>query len=464
MLTYDCLAADTVYIHVDRSSGCGGYRLQSSIVSPEQANDAEPNNSIAEAASLAPNTQQEGHMGYFNTPIPVDGDDFYAFNPQDTGALTFRAITHNSLSSRLMLYNAAGGLITFTGFVTADTLEIAYNAPNSDTLYILLDRSSGCGGYTIEVDNGCPQPTNVTEQLIISIGVQIDWDDMPLATGGYNIGGRRAGTTEFLSGFGIPNSNFRRFPLQSCTEYEYRVESVCATRSSGYIPVKSFTTLCAPFCPALTGVGVSGITATSATVSWTGSIVNTASQIQYTPVGGSTQSEVVPMGQTFVNLTGLLPSTTYDYDLRQSCFDNGLSPFVSGSFTTATLREDGTLNSAILFPNPATDQFDGPGLAGSRSRRSGQRYGPSGPAVEPPGRYQQHRCLGLGPWPLCPSPGRRKNTIHDAFYHRALKAGPKARTLNACVCSLQARPSEGAAPIGAAPFFVPYGWRRNGAL
>jgi hypothetical protein len=360
-LSRDCMAAGNVYLHVDFLSGAGPYVLDANLVQPAEANDAEPNNSLSEAVPLASNTAQGGHLGYFNTPIPTDNGDYYVYAPQDTGLLNIRVILTNTLQGRLLVYNNAGSLQTSSGFVTADTINLAYHAPSGDTLRFQVSRNTGCGGYTIEVDNGCPQPTNVTEQLIISIGVQLDWDDMPLAVGGYNIGGRRAGIGNFLTGFGIPNSNFRRFPLQSCTEYEYRVESVCATRTSGYIPVQTFTTLCAPFCPALTGVNVSSITSNSATVSWANSIVNTGAQLQYTPLGGSTLTATAPMGQNFINLTGLMPGTTYDYDLRQSCFDSGVSPFVSGSFTTGTLREDGTL-STMLFPNPATDRLVVQGL------------------------------------------------------------------------------------------------------
>ncbi len=360
-LSYDCLAADTVYFAVQRASGCGGYTIAYDLVSPDQANDAEPNNSIAEAAPLASNTQQGGHLGYFNTPIPTDFNDYYAYNPQDTGLLHIQVISTNTLQNRLLIYNSAGLQIGSTGYVVADTINFFYNAPSGDTLYYRVERASGCGGYTIEVDNGCAQPTGITEDLIISIGAQLEWDDMPDAVGGYNIMGRRQGGANFQVGLGIPNSRYRAFPLQSCETYEYKVESVCATRTSGYTPLRPFTTLCSPFCPALTGVNVDMITSSSVRVRWANSVVNTGTQLQYTPVGGSTQTATAPGGQNFINLSGLMAGTTYDYMLRQSCYDGGISPFVSGSFSTATLREDGSF-SALLFPNPAMDRLSVQGL------------------------------------------------------------------------------------------------------
>lgn len=353
-LVYDCLLADTVYIQVNMNSGCGGYELWYEMLNPVQANDLEPNNVLADAKPLASNTQQGGHLGYLNSPTPVDAVDWYEYNPQSGGLLNFKAIFTNTLQARLLLYDAAGGLITFTGYVTADTLPLAYTAAGN-LVYISVERASGCGGYTIEVDNGCAQPTGLNEPLIISIGAQVDWDNSPGAVA-YNIQGKKASASTFTTGLNLVNSNYRAFPLQSCTNYTYRVESVCASRTSGYTPLKTFTTLCAPFCPALTGVTVASLGSTTATIGWAPSIVNTGAQLSYTPVGGSTSTATAPGGTNFINLTGLTPNTTYDFQVRQSCYDGGISPFVSGSFTTTTLREGSSIQT-VLYPNPANEQM-----------------------------------------------------------------------------------------------------------
>jgi hypothetical protein len=359
-LTYDCLAADTLYLRVERASGCGGYTLWYEMENPPQANDVEPNNSIAEALVLGPNTPATGHLGYFNTPIPTDAADFYRYSPQDTGNLTFTVILGNTLQARLRLYNSAGASLLLSGYVVADTVSLSYFAPNTNDLYVHVDRAGGCGGYTLSADNGCPQPTGLTETLIISIGAQVDWADVPSANA-YNIQGKRATGSTFATASGIPNSNYRAFPLQSCADYQWRVEAICGLRSSGYTPLKNFTTLCAPFCPALSGVTVASVGSTTATIGWAPSIVNTGAQLQYTPVGGSTQTATAPGGQNFVNLTGLTPSTTYDFQVRQSCYDGGISPFVNGSFSTTALR-DGVGIEALVYPNPTSDRLIVEGL------------------------------------------------------------------------------------------------------
>lgn len=81
-----CLAAGTVYVHVDRNAGDDAYTLDLSLASPVEANDPEPNGSIGTALSLPFTGSAEGHSGFGNgSVVPVDADDYYLTLPVEEG-------------------------------------------------------------------------------------------------------------------------------------------------------------------------------------------------------------------------------------------------------------------------------------------------------------------------------------------------------------------------------------------
>lgn len=107
----------------------------------------------------------------------------------------------------------------------------------------------------------------------------------------------------------------------------------------------------APNCPSPLNIVVSPITSTSATLSWTtGGATNW--QIEYGPTGfTSGTGTIVSAGTNPFTITGLTPSTGYDFYVRDSCGAGNLSLW-SAPVTDTT--------QCSPFVAPYTETFDGP--------------------------------------------------------------------------------------------------------
>ena len=125
------------------------------------------------------------------------------------------------------------------------------------------------------------------------------------------------------------------------------------TRSSGgagdvAIDDVSITNAGGSFCPAPTGVGVVGVACDTANLGWT-SAAGKQSLIEYGPTGFTLGSGTkVNYVISPYSLTGLMPNTTYDFYVADTC-GNDTSAWVMSSFTTA----NGPISAAFTATNGA---------------------------------------------------------------------------------------------------------------
>ncbi|HCQ14946.1 MAG TPA: hypothetical protein DIU20_01715 [Cryomorphaceae bacterium] len=125
------------------------------------------------------------------------------------------------------------------------------------------------------------------------------------------------------------------------------------TRSSGgagdvAIDDVSITNAGGSFCPAPTGVGVVGVACDTANLGWT-SAAGKQSLIEYGPTGFTLGSGTkVNYVISPYSLTGLMPNTTYDFYVADTC-GNDTSAWVMTSFTTA----NGPISAAFTATNGA---------------------------------------------------------------------------------------------------------------
>jgi hypothetical protein len=346
-----CVAGDTVYVQIEHSSGCGGYTLTMDLQAPSFEQDAEPNNNISEInTTLQPNIALEGHIGYTNGDAnPFDDDDFYAFELESDGLMDFELIFADGATGRLLIYKNSS-LQTFAG--SSDTVLFSSVLTDTSASWaVQVEQSSGCGGYSLRLDNGCPQPEDLNTQKI-SVAARLKWGPVAEATS-YEVQTRLDGTTAWET-TERPVSSYIYAFIEECTDYEWRVQSLCGDRSSSYTATQDFTTLCAPFCPALTGVSVSEITDTTARVSWDPLFVSTGYRVEYRVAGGPGGFAIpVPSTDTTAVIMDLDPATDYEFRVVSNCYGDGTSPYVNGSFTTLSARS-GEIVAAIL-PNPSSD-------------------------------------------------------------------------------------------------------------
>ncbi|MEP7319835.1 MAG: LamG-like jellyroll fold domain-containing protein [Panacibacter sp.] len=114
------------------------------------------------------------------------------------------------------------------------------------------------------------------------------------------------------------------------------------------------------------GLAVSGITNTSATLSWTAVPCAVQYQLQYRKVGVTAWTTVNVISASSAVLTGLLPATAYQWRIltvcngSQSAYSNGPGFTTAASINTSgagiDLNAGNILFNATVFPNPANSK------------------------------------------------------------------------------------------------------------
>jgi len=127
--------------------------------------------------------------------------------------------------------------------------------------------------------------------------------------------------------------------LSASTIYHYRAKSRDASGNLGMSVDYTFTTAAAPDTtpPVISGVGSSGITYSSATITWTTNELSD-SQIEYgltTSYGNSTTLNTSMVTSHSTGLTGLSASTVYHYRVKSRDASANLSASVDYTFLTA---------------------------------------------------------------------------------------------------------------------------------
>ena len=137
--------------------------------------------------------------------------------------------------------------------------------------------------------------------------------------------------------------------------------TVCVTPGCG---ATTGAQVCATFtgasavCPLPTGVAVSGITSTTASLTFSASAPAGSFQVTYTPSGGSAQTTTVAGSPA--TLSGLLPNTQYAVSVASNCPNGVVSAFSTPvTFTTlVTATQNAALAQQVqLYPNPAQRGF-----------------------------------------------------------------------------------------------------------
>ncbi len=119
----------------------------------------------------------------------------------------------------------------------------------------------------------------------------------------------------------------------------------------------TITVICTPpSCDAPTGVTAVNVTSTSAKIKWNGVAGATKYQIQYRPIGTATWSKKNATGTSKI-LSGLTPSTTYQYKVKAIC-EASSSMFSSVQvFTTGPMRLSNLEPMLSIMPNPNHGEF-----------------------------------------------------------------------------------------------------------
>lgn len=105
--------------------------------------------------------------------------------------------------------------------------------------------------------------------------------------------------------------------LLACTDYEFEVEVVCDSISSGWSLPFTFTS--EGCCTAPAGLAINTINATSAAAIWDPVLVATTYNVQYAEAGSGSWTVITGLGAPGYNFLGLDSCTTYEAQVQTDC-------------------------------------------------------------------------------------------------------------------------------------------------
>ncbi|GAB3993084.1 hypothetical protein GCM10028807_27480 [Spirosoma daeguense] len=301
---------------------------------------------------LTPNTDYAWRVRSFCTPT---GSSSYVTGPifrvecripdnPSTYSITFNSASlgWNGSSGQTyeVQYRQQGSTSAFTSVTTTFS---SYQLQNISGSYEWKVRTI-CGAYGTSAfaplqifSTVCSPPSSRYTSNISSYGAILQWNNAGNGTR-YTIQYRQQGTTPWTQVSDIGGTMYALPGLANATTYEFQVQSVCSPSvSSTFSASTQFTTSC----PTPTVTLSSGLSNGSPQIYWTptygvGYVVEWKTRASATwdntsPVlnelSFSNSGSSISANSVFFTITGLSPSTTYDYRVRTICADGNTSNY-----------------------------------------------------------------------------------------------------------------------------------------
>jgi hypothetical protein len=153
----------------------------------------------------------------------------------------------------------------------------------------------------------------------------------------------------------VTGNSFSFANLTCATAYEWQVQTLCSSATSGGISAYSASTVfttsaCAPVCPAPTGLAASSISTTSATLSWAIALPAPAYyMLQYRPANSLSWISITVQGNPTKALSNLVCNTMYEWQVKAFCANAGT---VGGASSYSAIATFTTLACPVVCPSP----------------------------------------------------------------------------------------------------------------
>jgi beta-glucanase (GH16 family) len=276
-----------------------------------------------------------------NWPASSSGAQPILYQPQ------FRV--HNTGSFINVGLQSLSQSVTVTGLSASTSYDFQVVATNSNG----SATSATLTVSTAAIGTAPSSPSSLRATNVTASGLTLSWvgsTGTPPIT--YQPRYRLAGTTNFATfGPAISGTTVNITGLAASTNYEFRVDAVnsVSTTPSAILPVTTIASTTAPSAPS--GLTASNQSQTGITVSWAASTGTPAPtyQLQYR-VGatGAFANYGAPISGTSVNVTGLVASTTYNFQVVASnSAGSATSTVLSAATTSAPVAPSAPLNPTI---------------------------------------------------------------------------------------------------------------------
>jgi hypothetical protein len=259
----------------------------------------------------------------YSVPCP----DFIQFAKTDPGAA--------ALQIKAWILQSGDPNASLAGITVSGKRLNAYNAV-SEVL-------NNCGP--------CPLPGGVSASGLTVDGATISWNATGSATQ-YILEYREVGAPTWLDTV-VNAPPFTLDGLEACTNYQYRLRSICnADSSNGYTNIFTFKTdgCCEP--PLSTSI--SNLTETGAQVSWPAITAATAYNFRYRAEGAATWTDVNNLNTPSQTLNGLQGCTRYEYQIATIC-TSGTTPY--GTLYTFKTKGCGVCEEATYCQASASTDY-----------------------------------------------------------------------------------------------------------
>ena len=247
-----------------------------------------------------------------------------------SGATSYLIQYKTSTAAAYTSISSSTNSISLTGLSVSTSYTFQVQTVCSNTLSSAF---SSVGAFTTTASTACAVPTGILTSGITSSGVVISWAAVSGVTG-YKVQYKTNSATTFTTLTSTSNT-INLTGLVAGTTYNYQVQTVCSsTLSSSWSSLANFNTSAIATCSTPTGILVSGITASAATITWAAVTGAASYSVQYKT---NAAAAFITLNSTSnsVNLSGLNASTAYTYQVQTIC-SNGLSSALSTSSTFTT--------------------------------------------------------------------------------------------------------------------------------
>ncbi len=176
----------------------------------------------------------------------------------------------------------------------------------------------------------CDAPSVLNSSNVTYNSATLGWNAVSGSVN-YNIQYRIVGSGSWTN-ITSPVNSVNISSLIPSANYEWQVQTVCNPNSSLFSALANFTTLAPPACNIPSGVSVSFVNSSSATISWLAVAGAQSYTIQYRLAGGSWSQ--VNTSATSTNITGLTAARTYQCQVQTACQFSSSAFSSTVAFTT----------------------------------------------------------------------------------------------------------------------------------
>jgi hypothetical protein len=226
---------------------------------------------------------------------------------------------------------------------------VTISARLNDTRSEFADTDSAWIAFTVNGPVPNP-PTGLNVTSITSTAATVRWTNGASSVTTV-VEYRVSGTTTWIptqaTAVGATSRNLTGLTPQ--TTYQVQAKHVSGTQSSAYTSVVSFSTLSPPALNPPTGLNVTSITTSAATIRWTNGTSNVPTVVEYRVAGATAwiPTQATAAGATSRNFTGLTSQTTYEIRAKHvsGAQSSAYTPVIS--FTTLAITPPTVTNFRV---------------------------------------------------------------------------------------------------------------------